>query len=670
MPQYVEDARLLSSPPGPRPRPLAVAPLFRARAIGGGAWSPDGGEVAFVANLSGRLNLWSVRVPSPTASGEVVGPAWPRQLTFSQQRQAQPAWSPAGDWIAFISDRDGDEQWDVFLLSTAGGEVRNLTNEPDAAYESPAWSPDGQVLAWSRKPRSGSSFEIEIATQPWDAARRRVRRLTRDTPADYGNDSPLWSPNGRRLAWTRSHATGKNADVVVADLGEPGAAADPSAPLATRLVTAAARAQLPAAAEAVFSAAAWTADGRRLLITANSAPGDARGFDNVALLDVETGDLEWLTRERWECSAGACSADGRFAAWESNRDGESQVFLHDFSARTTRPVPLPAGVALLSGAESAFSRAPGGGGNNAARLLLSRSGPEAANELWVYDPARPDTPARAITDARVAGVNAADCAAPARARFRSRDGRWLISAWVYAPAGIARDGSHPGVVYIHGGPAAQAMNGFNRAIQLLASRGCVVIAPNYRGSTGYGQAFHDANQGDLGGGDLQDVLAAADWLLDSGFVRRDRLAVMGGSYGGYLTTLALARAPDYWAAGAATVPFVNWFTEIANEDPLLRQYDLATMGDPEVNRELYRERSPIFFADRIRAPLLLLAGAQDPRCPPAEAEQMAAAVRAAGGRAELHIFPDEGHGFARVENQIAAHERIVAFLAGALSLAG
>jgi len=137
---------------------------------------------------------------------------------------------------------------------------------------------------------------------------------------------------------------------------------------------------------------------------------------------------------------------------------------------------------------------------------------------------------------------------------------------------------------------------------------------------------------------------------------------MGGSYGGYMTMMAVTKAPEEWAAGVALVPFVNYFTEVEHEDPLLREYDLATMGDTVKNKALWEDRSPINFVDRIKAPLLLLAGGHAPRCPKSETLQVVDAVRKRGGVADYKIYEDEGHGFARVENQIDSWNRIADFL--------
>lgn len=627
----ITDARQLHSPERPPAPRLSIEALFYTRIIGASDLSPDGRQLVFTANLSGRQNLWlaPVHEAQPEATAR---PGWPLQLTISDQRQASPAWSPDGRWIAFISDTDGDEQWDLFLVSPRTGEVVNLTNTPEVSEQSPVWSPDGRRLAYIAKPRLGSSFEIRVL----DLDRRESRAITADTPPQYGCYAPVWSPDGAAIAYTREHAAGKDSDIFIAELAGGEA----------RKLTA-------HDGERLFFGADWAPEGDRLLITSNAG----NGFDNAALLAVDATDaatgIRWITQDRWEVSAGGFSPDRRWLAYTANVDGESAIFLHDRQSGRAKELTLPRGVNSLEGSARCFD-ATGG------RLLFSHNGPDGPNDIWLY--ALAGEACFPLTQSLVAGLRAEDMVPPTLAHLPSRDGKFQLSAWVYVPHALPRDGSHPAVVYIHGGPASQAMNAFNRAVQLLANRRYVVIAPNYRGSTGYGQAFHDANFRDLGGGDLDDVLAAADWLLASGYVHPQKMIVMGGSYGGYLTAMALARHPGRWAAGVAIVPFVNWFTEIANEDPLLRQYDLATMGDPEENRTLFEDRSPMFHLDQIRAPVLLLAGGRDPRCPKSEAEQFAAAIQARGGVAELKVYEDEGHGFARRENQVDAYRRVEAFL--------
>jgi dipeptidyl aminopeptidase/acylaminoacyl peptidase len=342
--------------------------------------------------------------------------------------------------------------------------------------------------------------------------------------------------------------------------------------------------------------------------------------------------------------------------WVKNADGNAEIVTYDLAKREQRALPLPNGINTLAGSDSAFS----GKGPRDLRLLLNHNGPNAPNDIWVYDFATEKT--HQVTHSLSAGVRGEDMVEPFLVHYPSKDGKWQISAFVYVPYNAQRNGKNAAIVSIHGGPDAQFINSFNRNIQFLVNQGFFVIAPNYRGSSGYGKEFSDANLHDMGGGDLEDVISATDWLIKTGFVDPKKVAVLGGSYGGYLSMMAVTKFPDRWAAGVPIVPFVNWFTEIENEDPLLRQYDMATMGDPVKNKTLLQERSPIHFVDQIKAPLLLLAGGHDPRCPHTEAEQVASAVKKRGGVVELKVYENEGHGFARIENQIDSYTRIADFL--------
>jgi dipeptidyl aminopeptidase/acylaminoacyl peptidase len=303
---------------------------------------------------------------------------------------------------------------------------------------------------------------------------------------------------------------------------------------------------------------------------------------------------------------------------------------------------------------------PSGFDKDGARLLYNHNGASAPADLWVYQLTTGKS--HQVTQSLVAGVRSEDMIEPILVHYPSRDGKWTISAFVYVPFNMVRNGQNAAIVYVHGGPTAQSVNSFNRFIQHMVNQGYMVIAPNYRGSTGYGKEFQQANLFDMGGGDLQDVLAAADFIKRTGYLDPKKIVLIGGSYGGYLTMMGVTKEPEAWAAGVPIVPFVNWFTEIQNEDPVLQQSDLATMGDPEKNKALFQDRSPIFFVDQIRAPLLLLAGGNDPRCPKEEAQQVVDAVKKRGGTVEYKVYENEGHGFARVENQIDAYQRVSGFL--------
>jgi dipeptidyl aminopeptidase/acylaminoacyl peptidase len=600
---------------------LSVEKLFTTRSIGASTWSPDGKHIAFVSNISGRNNIWLVASES----------GWPTQLTASDQRQISPSWSSNGRWIAYGSDHDGDEQWDIFIVSSTSGQVINLTNTPNVSEEGFAWSPDGERLAYSVKPKEAPNYEIDVM----EIATKKITHITSNTPPDLNNFVGAWSRDGKRLVFTRADAAEKNAYIFIAD-----AATGKS----TRLTT--------HADNSSYAATDISPDGKTVLLTSNAK----NKFSNAALLDIASGKITWLTEEKWEINSGQFSPDGKLLTWIRNADGNTEIVTYDLTTQKARLLPLPPGINTLAGSETAFSGKTTAG----ARLLLNHDGPLAPNDIWVYDFATEKL--HQVTHSLSAGVRSQDMVEPFLVHYPSKDGRFQISAFVYVPFGAQRNGKNAAIVSIHGGPNSQTVNNFSRSVQFLVNQGFFVIAPNYRGSNGYGKEFSDANLHDMGGGDLEDIISAADWMIKTGFIDAKKIAVIGGSYGGYLSMMAVAKAPDRWAAGVPIVPFVNWFTEIENEDPLLRQYDIQTMGDPEKDKARLQDRSPINFVDQIKAPLLLLAGGHDPRCPRTEAEQVASAIKKRGGIVELKVYENEGHGFARIENQIDSFTRIADFL--------
>ena len=597
---------------------LSLQRLYMTRLVGDTAWSPDGKTICFVSNITGRNNLWLV----PAEGG------WPSQLMVSDHRQSNPAWSPDGKWIAYQSDYEGDEQWDIFFVSPATGQVVNVTKTREVSEENPVWSPNGRYLAYMVKPKTSSSYEIDV----FDTLMRETKHVTTDTPADKLNASPIWSKDGKYIVYTQAEAKGTNSNIFIADVKTG----------TSTLLT-------PHEGEKLYEASDISPDGKKVLVTSNAA----NDYQNVGLLDAATHKMKWLTEDKWEVAAGSFSLDGKSVTWRANVDGNTDLYIHNLISGKTTDLPLPKGVNSFGGAESSFSR-------DGSKLLYYHNGPNAPNEAWVYHLAAGKSTQE--THSLMAGIPADHMVEPFLVHYPSRDGKWTISAFVYVPHNMQRNGQNAAIVYIHGGPTSQTVNSFNRFIQHIVNQGYMVIAPNYRGSTGYGKEFQDANLFDMGGGDLQDVLAAADFVKASGYLDPKKLVVMGGSYGGYMSMMAVTKAPDVWAAGVPIVPFVNWFTEIENEDPVLQQSDLATMGDPKKNPELFRDRSPIFFVDKIKAPLLLLAGGHDPRCPKEETIQVADEIKKRGGVVDYKIYENEGHGFAKVENQIDAYQRVTDFL--------
>jgi len=265
-----------------------------------------------------------------------------------------------------------------------------------------------------------------------------------------------------------------------------------------------------------------------------------------------------------------------------------------------------------------------------------------------------------LTFSAIASLKSSNIPASHLVHYKSFDGK-IISAFMWVPFNLKRDGSTPGIVLPHGGPTGQTVDSFNRSAAALASRGYICIAPNPRGSTGYGLEFQKANTKDLGGGDLQDEVYAAKFLTATGYVDDKKIGITGGSYGGYMTLMAIGKTPDVWAAGVEEYGIINWLTMLEHEDPFLQQYEKSLMGDPVADRKIYDDASPIQYIRNTKAPLLVLQGDNDIRVPKEEAEQVVSILKEAGKTVDAHYYPNEGHGFAKRENQVDAIRRTIAW---------
>jgi dipeptidyl aminopeptidase/acylaminoacyl peptidase len=252
---------------------------------------------------------------------------------------------------------------------------------------------------------------------------------------------------------------------------------------------------------------------------------------------------------------------------------------------------------------------------------------------------------------------------PEHYSFEARDGV-TIHGLLYMPPELPRGMRPPVLLSVHGGPTAQARSTFDPAHQYLLTRGIAVFDLNYRGSTGHGKTFARLNDGRLRAAEYLDMADAIEWLDEQGRVDVRRAAVMGGSYGGYLAMAGVARLPEHFAAAVAFVGVSNWVTALEGASPQLKASDRIEYGDiddPD-DREFFREISPITHVSNVRAPVMVLHGANDPRDPVEESDQFVRAIRERGGEVQYLRFTDEGHGIRRLENRIIAYRRIARFL--------
>ena len=610
-------------PPPPVVAPRSIGARYRRLSVeelagvpyvdyiwGGIDLSPDGSEVAFSWNRSGTFEIFSAPL-----DGERIF-----QLTEANERSVWPRWSPDAKQLAFLRDRGGDERFDIWLVDRDGEHERNLTNEPGVTHRDIAWSPDGTKLAYTAN-ATGKSFAVHLI----DVTTGAKRALTDGVRDDL---QPRWSPDGTLLVfWSRREEIRTNADlyVVAASGGD-----------ATRLET-------RGGVDGESIDPRWSPDGTRISFTT-----DTRGRQEVAVAtyaEREIGRIERMTDSIHDEYGAVWRPDGRGLAYLHNED--AAVSLRRVFA--------------VSHADHAVSDIPGmhawpdiGPDSDATAFLFS-----SPSRPWdVFVTRERAIEARAITRSLPATIDPETLVEPSHLRYPGANGE-DVPALLFLPYAEALRGETipPAIINIHGGPTSQHHREWNVATQVFVNAGFVVLEPNPRGSTGYGKKWREGNRRDWGGKDLEDVARGAAWLGDQKLADPARIGVYGVSYGGYLTLMSLALRGDRFAAGVSVVGVVSWKTMVETTRGDLREYLLRELGDPAKDADLYRERSPLTHASKIRSPLLVLQGENDPRVPRSEAEQVVKALRDSGKPHEYHVYPGEGHGFRTTENRIDALRR-------------
>ena len=579
---------------------------FRAHSAIG--FSPSHDWVAYRSDVTGRSQVWKV----PTYGG------WPVQLTFADAPVGGAAWARDGATLAFERDSGGDERYHIFSVPSDGGVPARFITAPEVREQLVGFSDDQRFLAYLSDSGQPGHFELWIR----DLAAGRARRVTSDSISTMGG---VWSHDSRFLALARTNDFA-DVDAVLLDVSTG----------RTRILT-------PHAGSKAYTPVAFSPDDRELLVIA-----DARdGLNRLAIVTLGADSLRWLDTGSWPVEAAGWSARGSIA-YSENADGRITTYLmRRDGSRRDRIGPREGSTRFEE-----FS-------SDGRLVLYSHSDATRPSDLWVHDVGRDSS--WQLTYAMAGGVDPANLVPAALVHYPTFDGR-RISAFVSTPFNAQRDGSSPAIVLVHGGPSGQWTDAFSRDVAYYANHGYVVIRPNVRGSTGYGKAFEDLNNLDWGGGDLKDLVAAADYLVSTGYVARSKIAVLGGSYGGYLALAALAFTPERWAAGVDLYGISSIVTLAQTTEPQLLPYLTREMGRLETNQALMRERSPLFRAQAIRAPLLILQGDNDPRVPLAESRQVADAVRRRGGIVDLIVYPGEGHGFHKLEDQLDSMRRAVEFL--------
>lgn len=598
----------------------SLARWLESRSAGFVDWLADG-SLIITSRFGNTAQLHRVRAPLSMLE----------QLTFEAEPVSDAVAHPYdANSLLYLKDSGGDENSQIWLRTLEGGGSRLLT-DGKSRHGRPVFAHDGKRIAFNSNARDGASNDVYISDM----------QATPQLLVTGGSDEldvQDWSPDDRRLALIR-YTSITNSQLLVADT---------TTGLLTRVEPASDKDGPVSVAQARFSA-----DGRSLYFLSD------RGGEFMALhhIDLTTRELRTLTPDpRWDIERFAASHDGRFLAYTRNEGGFDRLVLHDLRLKADLLLPpLPAGAVIGT---IRFDRA-------SRQLAVGVESAQSPSDIYVYGIEVAVGATAAVPEVKLARwtqselgpipIAASQLVAAQLVEFPTWDQtgnrRRMLPAFVFRPQ---TPGPHPVIIDIHGGPESQYRPQWSAFTQYLVNElGYVVVAPNVRGSAGYGRSFLKLDDGALREDSLRDIGALLVWIGAQQELDRNRVVVMGGSYGGYMALASMVDYSDRLAGGVDVVGISNFVTFLTNTAAYRRDLRRAEYGDerdPKM-RALLQNISPLTNAASIRKPLLIVQGLNDPRVPFTESEQMMAKVRAGGGEVWYLAAKDEGHGFRKKANR-------------------
>ena len=585
------------------------------------------GELVYTADVTGQPNIWRQRV-GPRGD---PGPARP-MTAFTDRSVRVIVPSADGRSLYFTADQDGDEQMQIFRLSAQGGDPVPLTNDRKVRHElfRGGADPRGRRLLWVDNGRDPADMDAVV----FDLARGTSER---PLPTHEAWTNPIWDPSGRRFSILQYHSNTR-IQTFVHDLARK-----------TTVEV------LPHTTDESVTGEAWSRDGRSIFVRTDVG----REHPQLELVEVSTGKRTVLAAPKGDVEYVRFLPRTSTLLYAVNEEGYSSLYAARLPGRAHRVASLPSGHTPLSWG-SVLGIAPDG--RSAAALWSRGSQPD---EIFWFPLER----GRAVqlTESMVGGVPDGPLPEPKLVRFPTFDGR-KIPAFYYVPKRRPKT-PMPAILSVHGGPETQERPEW-MYMGLYAywnACGIAVLAPNIRGSTGYGKSYQKLIHHDWGGAELKDLKAAAEWLRSRPEIDPQRLGVFGGSFGGFATLECVTRLPEYWKVAVDIVGPSNLLTFVKTVPPFWIRFVNEWVGNPEMEAEFLRERSPITYIDQVRAEMLIIQGANDPRVNKAESDQMVERLRANGRSVEYMVFEDEGHGFTKRTNLMKGLGAAARFLSDRLA---
>lgn len=581
--------------------------------VTGASFSPDASKILFSSNKTGIFNVYTMSAD---------GGDWTAVTQSNTDNVYAVSYFPNDERILVTRDQGGNELNHLFVIDASGKET-DLT---------PGEKLKAQFIDFNR---AGDAFYVstnERDPRYFDVYRYDTETLKRERvfTNDKGYEPARVSGDGRFLALTQTNTTNDNALYLLE--------------LAGNKLTLLSEHE----GDALFTAEDFSPDGQYLYYTSNAGSEYAR----LRRYDLTAGSHEEVQAESWDIDFSYFSPKGKYRVAGINTDGATSIRLYDTATGAEVALPkLPAGE--LRGAT--FSA-------DEQKLALYLNGDRQPNDLYVLNLAQGEP--KRLTTSLSSKIEPGDLVETAVVRFKARDGMEIPNI-LWKPHQATASSKAPAVLLIHGGPGGQTTRAWNYLAQYLANHGYVVLGVNNRGSSGYGKTFYAADDGKHGREPLWDCVDAKAYLQTLDYVDRDKIGIMGGSYGGYMTLAALAFQPDEFKVGVDIFGVSNWVRTLESIPPYWESFRKALyqeIGDPATQKDFLIETSPLFHADKIKKPLLVLQGANDPRVIKPESDEIVAAVKQNGVPVEYVVFEDEGHGFAKKENQIESSAAILKFL--------
>lgn len=554
-------------------------------------------KVAFYWDETGRLELYVADLKTNEIK-QVSHGECPRAI------RAGFVWTRDDESLIFAKDKDGDENHNLIQIDVKSGKTKPLTETTGVQNYAVDTSPDGKYLAMlSTRKGQLNLFKLEIES-------KEVHQLTDHANPTWGGVS--WNTKYDLIAYNVNETEDlRNMDIwiVRSDGSER-----------KRIVC------IKEGSQDIV--AEWNKDGELLAFTT-----DANEVKQPGIYDLKKGEIKLLGGE-YEETAVAFSEYGKKLVCLRNYEATVFPVIYDLETGDCEETKFPKGV--VTNAQFAL---------NDQLLIAPLNTPTIPSALVAYN--IKDKRIKYLVEPQYGQANPEFFVMPEYIKYKSFD-NLEIPAILYKPKNIPKGKTLPALIMPHGGPTAQYFFDFDMMGQILASEGYVLLLPNVRGSTGYGRKFQDMNYMDWGGNDLEDVVAGVKYLMGLPYVDKKRIGIFGGSYGGFMTFLAVTKKPEFWAAACAWVGISHLKTFYMRSKPHFKYFIRMHMGDPEKNAKLWEDRSALNFAHNLKCPILIIHGVNDPRCPVEESRQFRDKLVELGKKEgedfEYVEFGEEGHG--------------------------